>query len=88
MKFYNKKYTDAHKGIQYTPYSSYYDDETCEDYDKDVKIDEIDKVEEFFKINIHSFILKMKTITLKQIEEIAVCMIKIFIYLDIIIIFV
>ena len=44
MKFYNKKYTDDYKGIQYTPYSSYYDDETCEDYDKDVKIDEIDKV--------------------------------------------
>ena len=48
MKFYNKKYTDDYKGIQYTSYSSYYDDETCEDYDKDVKIDEIDKVEEFF----------------------------------------
>ena len=48
MKFYNKKYTDDYKGIQYTPYSSYYDDETCEDYDKEVKIDEIDKVEEFF----------------------------------------
>ena len=48
MKFYNKKCTDDYKGIQNTPYSSYCDDETCEDYDKEVKIDEIDKVEEFF----------------------------------------
>ena len=55
MKFYNKKYTDDYKGIQYTRYSSYYDDETCEDYDKEVKIDEIDKVEDFFKINIHIY---------------------------------
>ena len=55
MKSYNKKYTDDYKGIQYTPYSSYYDDETCEDYDKEVKIDEIDKVEESFKFNIHIY---------------------------------
>ena len=46
MKFYNKKYTDDYKGIQYTPYSC--DDKTCEDYDIEVKIDEIDKVEDFF----------------------------------------
>ena len=45
-------------------YNSYCDDETCEDYDNDVKIDEIDKVEEFFKINIH-ILLKMKTIMQK-----------------------
>ena len=37
MKFYDKKYTDDYKGIQYTPYSSYYDDETCDDYDKEIK---------------------------------------------------
>ncbi len=36
------KYTDDYKGIKYTPYSSYYDDETCEDYDKEIKSDEID----------------------------------------------
>ena len=50
MKFYNKKYTNDYKGIQYTPYSSYYDDETCEDYDKDVKIDEIDKTRTFERV--------------------------------------
>ena len=47
-KFYNKKFSDDYKVIQYTPQSSYYDDETCEYYDKEVKIDEIDKVEDFF----------------------------------------
>ena len=55
MQFYDKKYTDDYKGIKYTPYSSYYDDETCEDYDKEIKSDEIDKVEELFKINIHIY---------------------------------
>ena len=55
LKFYDKKYTDDYKGIQYTPYSSYYDDETCEDYDKEIKTDEIDKVEELLKINIHIY---------------------------------
>ena len=55
MQFYGKKYTDDYKGIKYTPYSSYYDDETCEDYDKEIKTDEIDKVEELLKINIHIY---------------------------------
>jgi hypothetical protein len=40
LKFYDKKYTDDYKGIQY---SSYYDDENCDDYDKEIKTDEIDK---------------------------------------------
>jgi hypothetical protein len=55
MKFCNKKYTADYKGIKYTPYSSYYDDETCEDYDKEVKNDEIDAVEDLFKIIIHIY---------------------------------
>ena len=49
------KFIVDYKGIKYTPYSSYYDDETCDDYDKEIKIDEIDKVEDFFKINIHIY---------------------------------
>lgn len=47
MKLYNKKYSDDYKEIKYTPYISYYYDETCEDYDKEVKNDKIDKVEDF-----------------------------------------
>ncbi len=43
LKFYDKKYTDDYKGIQYTPYSSYDDDENCDDYDKEIKTDEIDE---------------------------------------------
>ena len=55
MKFYNIKYTNDYKGIQYTPYSDYYDNEIVDYYDKEVKNDEIDKVEEMFKINIHIY---------------------------------
>jgi hypothetical protein len=47
-KFYDKKYTDDYKRIQYAPFSSYYDDKICEVYDKEFKNDEIDKVEDFF----------------------------------------
>ena len=54
-QFYNLKYDENYKGIQYTPYSSYYEDENVDCYDKEVKNDEIDKVEEFFKINIHIY---------------------------------
>ncbi len=55
LKFYDKKYIDDYKGIKYTPYSSYYDDENCDDYEKEIKIDEIDRVENLFKINIHIY---------------------------------
>ncbi len=30
MQFYDTKYNDDYKGILYTPYSSYYEDENCE----------------------------------------------------------
>ncbi len=38
LKFYDKKYTDAYKEFKYTPYSSYYDDENCDDYEKEIKL--------------------------------------------------
>ncbi len=38
MKFYNNRQTDDYKGIQYTLYSSYSDDENCDDYDKEIKL--------------------------------------------------
>jgi len=50
-----RAWANEYKGIKYTPYSSYYYDETCDDYDKEIKIDEIDRVEEFFKINVHIY---------------------------------
>ncbi len=87
LKFYDKKYIDDYKGIKYTPYSSYYDDENCDDYEKETKIDEIDKVEDLFKINVHIYIRKMIKNMLKLIEEITENIIKIFIYYVIIIIF-
>jgi hypothetical protein len=42
MQFYNKKYTNDYKSILYTPCSSYYEDENVDDFDKEVKNDEID----------------------------------------------
>lgn len=62
MNFYGKKYDTSYNGVQYLEYKKFADKEVDEsEYEK--AVDEIDKIEQHFKININIYTQDEKEVT-------------------------
>ena len=60
--FYGKKYDESYKGVKYLEYKKFMDADIDEsEYEK--AIDEIDKIEQHFKININIYTQDEKEVT-------------------------